>query len=214
MTAPDYPGHAVLEELRNHLQAQTGHRKRAEQRLQRVRDVRDRWIGNTLEPGQVRRLLDDLTAALEPQEDEPATDRPEAALAERVRSLVESEVYEYRERTMFWPETGGVTEEIARLATRGALEAVKPELDRIADYENRITWDTTCGSCARILDSSIRETERAERAEASVQRVTALHEQWVKAGPPPLGTSIARWWDKRLAEHHQAIQPPTSGDPR
>lgn len=36
---------------------------------------------------------------------------------------------------------------------------------RLADYENRITWDTTCASCARILDSSIRETERANQAE-------------------------------------------------
>ena len=48
--------------------------------------------------------------------------------------------------------------------------------DRLADYENRITWHTTCGSCARILDSSIRETERAERAEAAIARIRALHQ--------------------------------------
>lgn len=47
-------------------------------------------------------------------------------------------------------------------------------------------------------------------AEDTVTRVINLHEQWVKAGPPPLGVSPARWWDKRLAEHHNAIQPPTS----
>ncbi|MER5653471.1 hypothetical protein ABT076_10690 [Streptomyces sp. NPDC002131] len=47
---------------------------------------------------------------------------------------------------------------------------------RLADYENRITWETTCGSCARVLDSSIRETERAERAEAAVARVRRLHD--------------------------------------
>lgn len=46
-------------------------------------------------------------------------------------------------------------------------------------------------------------------AEETVTRVINLHEQWVKAGPPPLGTSIARWWDKRLAEHHNAINPPS-----
>lgn len=46
-----------------------------------------------------------------------------------------------------------------------ALTALKPELDRLAEYENTITWMATCTSCARILDSSIRETERAERAE-------------------------------------------------
>lgn len=32
--------------------------------LDRVRAVRDQWALNTLEPGQVRRLLDDLTRAL------------------------------------------------------------------------------------------------------------------------------------------------------
>ncbi|MGW4825448.1 hypothetical protein ACWEP4_42895 [Streptomyces sp. NPDC004227] len=53
------------------------------------------------------------------------------------------------------------------------LAVVQPELDRLADYENRITWETSCGSCARILDSSIRETERAERAEARVRELEA-----------------------------------------
>uniref|UniRef100_UPI001ABF052F hypothetical protein n=1 Tax=Streptomyces bobili TaxID=67280 RepID=UPI001ABF052F len=45
-------------------------------------------------------------------------------------------------------------------------------------------------------------------AEQDVSRVIALYEQWVKAGPPPLGTPMARWWDKRLAELHAAILPP------
>lgn len=42
-------------------------------------------------------------------------------------------------------------------------------------------------------------------AEDTVTRVIALHEQWVKAGPPPLGVPLARWWDARLAEQHAAI---------
>ncbi|MEL3944843.1 hypothetical protein [Streptomyces sp. LNU-CPARS28] len=41
-------------------------------------------------------------------------------------------------------------------------------------------------------------------------RVLALYEQWVKAGPPPLGTSVSRWWDARLVELHDAIRPPTT----
>ncbi|GAB2731625.1 hypothetical protein [Streptomyces bullii] len=45
-------------------------------------------------------------------------------------------------------------------------------------------------------------------AEQDVTRVIALYEQWVKAGPPPLGTSIARWWDARLVELREAIRPP------
>jgi hypothetical protein len=51
-------------------------------------------------------------------------------------------------------------------------------------------------------------TYHRERAEARLDRVTAVYEQWVKAGPPPLGTPIARWWDRRLVELHNAIHPP------
>lgn len=47
-------------------------------------------------------------------------------------------------------------------------------------------------------------------AEEDVTRVIALHERWVKAGPPPLGTIVARWWDARLVELHDAIRPPAS----
>jgi hypothetical protein len=53
---------------------------------------------------------------------------------------------------------------------------------------------------------------RAEAEEpapvATEPRVTALYERWVKAGPPPLGALLARWWDMRLAELRQAINPP------
>jgi hypothetical protein len=51
---------------------------------------------------------------------------------------------------------------------------------------------------------------RAETAEAVVERVRHLNGRWLAAGPPPLGTPMARWWDKRLAELHQALseQPP------
>lgn len=46
-------------------------------------------------------------------------------------------------------------------------------------------------------------------AEQDVARVIDLYERWVKAGPPPLGASLARWWDTRLAELHTAIRPTT-----
>ncbi|MEV0556279.1 hypothetical protein AB0I27_22855 [Streptomyces sp. NPDC050597] len=45
-------------------------------------------------------------------------------------------------------------------------------------------------------------------AEQDVTRVINLYERWVKAGPPPLGVSLSRWWDRRLVELHQAIHPP------
>jgi len=63
-----------------------------------------------------------------------------------------------------------------------------------------------------VTDRPIRSypDERREQTETDLGRVTALYEQWLKAGPPPLGASMARWWDKRLTELHQAIHPPTS----
>jgi len=45
-------------------------------------------------------------------------------------------------------------------------------------------------------------------AQETIARVTALHEQWVKAGTPPLGVPLSRWWDARLAEQHAAINGP------
>jgi len=64
-----------------------------------------------------------------------------------------------------------------------ALAALKQELDALADYENRITWHTSCGSCARVLDSSIRETERAERAEGILASVLATFPDTGPVGP-------------------------------
>jgi hypothetical protein len=45
------------------------------------------------------------------------------------------------------------------------------------------------------------------KAEAVVARVQALADQWAKAGPPPLGTPIARWVDRRLVELNTALKP-------
>lgn len=57
------------------------------------------------------------------EETEPNNSTP-PALREQLHAAIESEMYEYRERTMFWEECGGVTEEIARLAARGAMEVL------------------------------------------------------------------------------------------
>lgn len=51
-------------------------------------------------------------------------------------------------------------------------------------------------------------------AETQLARARAVYHRWVAAGPPPLGTSLARWWDARLAELHGAIRPTTAKDPK
>lgn len=55
--------------------------------------------------------------------------------------------------------------------TNRAREAERDALRRVAELENIITWDTTCSGCARLLDSGLVETTRAEKAEALIQRV-------------------------------------------
>jgi hypothetical protein len=56
---------------------------------------------------------------------------------------------------------------------------------------------------------------RTQATEAEkTTRVIALYERWVKAGPPPLGTSMSRWWDARLVELHHAILPPVTDQPK
>lgn len=80
-------------------------------------------------------------------------------------------------------------------ATDDGLDALYAELDT-----------------ARTENTHLRaERDRARRVAVALEQqlaaVAALHTQWVAAGPPPLGTSMARWWDARLVEHHAALNP-------
>lgn len=57
-----------------------------------------------------------------------------------------------------------------------------------------------------IAEDVLAETyEPADAAEQGTTSAAALYEQWVQAGPPPIGVSLARWWDARLIELHSAI---------
>lgn len=68
---------------------------------------------------------------------------------------------------------------------------------------------STRSAINRVIDyiAEAHNAPPATPAEQDVSRVIALYEQWVKAGPPPLGVLIARWWDARLVELHHAIRP-------
>lgn len=48
---------------------------------------------------------------------------------------------------------------------------------RLADYENGISWGTTCTSCARVLDKSYEEYVRADKAEAKLAEVAEHHHE-------------------------------------
>jgi hypothetical protein len=66
----------------------------------------------------------------------------------------------------------------AKTLITGALLA---ELGRrLYEYENTITWNTSCTSCARTLDSAYAETVRREQAEAKLAAIgTALREHYL-----------------------------------
>lgn len=46
----------------------------------------------------------------------------------------------------------------------------------------------------------------AIHVDPATSRVTDLYKEWVKAGSPPLGVSLSRWWDRRLADLGSAIR--------
>jgi hypothetical protein len=60
-------------------------------------------------------------------------------------------------------------EEIARL--RGSLDAAEAKL---ASYDSAISWATSCTACARTLDASIADHDRAEAAEAKLAALAEL----------------------------------------
>ncbi|BBB01053.1 hypothetical protein RVR_8290 [Actinacidiphila reveromycinica] len=61
----------------------------------------------------------------------------------------------------------------------------------VRDYENRITWETTCGEHARLLDSCRVADEARERAEAALTRVRELRAQADREDPASWGPTWA-----------------------
>lgn len=55
-------------------------------------------------------------------------------------------------------------------AGRDRAEAAEVKL---AEYENAISWHTSCTSCAKVLDSAYAETIRREQAEAKLATLAA-----------------------------------------
>ncbi|MER6350600.1 hypothetical protein ABT186_01790 [Streptomyces sp. NPDC001634] len=158
--------------------------------------------------------------------DEPPTDCSAATpapaddpLRQRIAAEVESEVYAYRERTMWWEETGGVTQEIARLATRGALAVVQAELDRLAallDAESRTLAevDERCDRYAAALVRADKNTAELrgelDRAEAERDRLARLARDRadriddINFARASLRTRLAEQEEETMRQHERA----------
>jgi hypothetical protein len=128
----------------------------------------------------------------------PRETSPKATSNEALQQRIAAALYERERppRDPHWPDAYPADREVFEPMAAAVLDELKPELDRLAEYENTINWMTTCTSCARVLDSSICETERAERAEAKVARVQALADEY----PAGIDTALI----------HAALDEPTA----
>lgn len=80
------------------------------------------------------------------------------------------------------------------------------QYDELCDELDRLRADT-----AACRDQQW--PQRLGHAEKTLAHVHALADRWVKAGPPPLGTPLSRWWDKRLAELNTTLDQPAPATP-
>ncbi|KND29879.1 hypothetical protein [Streptomyces stelliscabiei] len=106
-------------------------------------------------------------------------------------------------------ETPGLREQIADPVRRILLQW--PEHNLTVEHD-QVVNDITAAVLAAVLPAARITATLGRMSDADVQRVIALYEHWVKAGPPPLGTLINRWWDHRLAELHAALLNPSTKD--
>jgi hypothetical protein len=87
--------------------------------------------------------------------------------------------------------------------TSDQLDALYEQLEAAEETESQ-------RQLATAREAFASATTRAARAEVTVARVRALGDRWAKAGPPPLGASLARWVDRRLVELNTALNETTS----
>lgn len=77
-----------------------------------------------------------------------------------------------------------------------------------SDGEGRLWSDRAAQATAHGPAETPASPDTTHPGPSLMLRVVELYERWLKAGPPPLGTSTARWWDARLLELCAAINGP------
>lgn len=68
--------------------------------------------------------------------------------------------------------------EVAKSDQQKLAERVIALIVRINEYENAISWNTTCLECSKTLDKSYAEYVRADKAERALERVKMLRDDW------------------------------------
>ncbi|MFH8813062.1 hypothetical protein ACH4GZ_38685 [Streptomyces hygroscopicus] len=94
------------------------------------------------------------------------------------------------------------------------VDQLRADRDRLAakvvEFDNAITWHTTCLSCSRVLDSCYRETVRAEQAEAAVERVREVPDHPLsRPAPSPVDqVGYVNGWMAAINEVRAALAAP------
>jgi hypothetical protein len=124
-------------------------------------------------------------------------------------------------RAQQWPQRLGLAEKtLARIAELADEHPVGIDTALIHEALDEPARTTPNNPAADAETTTRVFAALHQSAEEDVTRVINLYEQWVKAGPPPLGIPTSRWWDARMVELHDAIRPPAdktateaTGDP-
>lgn len=116
------------------------------------------------------------------------------------RAQIEAALHTHRRQheTSMYCECGAWVADMDAHRADTVTRLVQPALDQLEELL----------AIAHETDSTAETDMLAVMPDADMRRVTALYERWLAAGPPPLGTLMSRWWDARLVELHEAIQPP------
>ena len=109
-------------------------------------------------------LRDRLAAALSSAPTKLIHDNPEALAFHRAG--LGDEVLSSRHDRHNYCATCALCRGETETLVDAVLAVVQPAMDRLAKYESAINWQASCLACSRVLDSSVAETERAEKAEA------------------------------------------------
>lgn len=206
-----------------------GRAEGVETKLRRVAALADRWGKRT---DQLRVAADHIRAALAHNDYAIAQPEPWLHIAFTSPDETTANTSALALRDHLAAEFSGVG---MRITTNAAEPAPADECDhdsQVIDHEGVQYW--ACLKCGRnhgrvdapSCSPGVEETEPNNpaatdiettarvlaalhrSAEDTVTRVIDLYEQWVKAGAPPLGVPTARWWDRRLVELHDTINPP------
>ncbi|WP_445524771.1 hypothetical protein [Streptomyces cyslabdanicus] len=103
------------------------------------------------------------------------------------------------------PEPSPLREQLAEALARSEGWAWDPEHGSPSAANIHRYRKLAGAAVAAILPTTKLLGALHESAEQDVTRVIDLYERWCKAGPPPLGISLSRWWDERLVELRHAV---------